>query len=750
MIAQADSTPANELPVEPFQLTDLVGELVSSHRPVDLAAELARLTDPQAAGETVHWGRNYLYRANLQTPGGTLAVVVKQFPNTGLRERWRRRRGEDKARRSWRMALAFAAAGIATAEPLMLAESRRPDGPSFFITRDLGITVEARHLLLSRNAGSEAEDFPRVDFVAYLQALGRAARGMHDRGLFHRDLSIGNVLTPIADGKLDLSKIYLVDLNRARRRERLGVLTRSRDLCRLEIFRHQDQQVFLDAYWGEAGVAGRRWFLYQWFHRSFRWKIRSKKAFRGRLRTLRDGLTPRRPPHGQMPAAPAAAGSRDKAVWDRFSDQPHQHAGRLEKLTIRIADLRSHLGFAASLSTAAPRIWRRYRQLQAGLYRQPLLFKGAGIGLRPAPGAEDQLLQAVEDLGVHHILLRLHPWDDDHQAEFELATELHRRGHELTFSLPQNRDLARDPARWRAQIEQLAELFVPLGRSFQIGQAPNRSKWGVWRYGEYLHLAEQASEVLRLHPGVELAGPAVIDFELHITAALVNTKTTMPPFDALASLLYVDRRGAPENSQLGFDTVDKLVLAQAIADTARGCAGRSWVTEVNWPLREGPHSPAGREVAVDESAQADYLVRYYLLALTSGCAERVYWWQLVAQGYGLIAVAEKGAPGRRRPAFAALATLERQLAGSTFLRRLESPPRSYLLLFAAAAGGEVAVAWSVDQELAVELPWPAEKVLGQQGEMVQLGPGRSQRLGSAVVYCFSANRRPPPAAVAPA
>jgi len=738
VIEQAGSTPANELAVEPFQLTDLIGELVSSHRPADLATELARLTDPQAAGETVHWGRNYLYRANLQTPGGRLAVVVKQFPNSGWRERWRRRRGEDKARRSWRMALAFAAAGIATAEPLMLAESRHPEGPSFFITRDLGPTVEARHLLLARNAGSEAKDFPQVDFVAYLQALGRAARRLHDRGLFHRDLSIGNVLTPIADGKLDLAKIYLVDLNRARRRQHLGVLTRSRDLCRLEIFQHQDQQVFLDAYWGQAGVVGWRWFLYQWFHRSFRFKIRFKKALRGRLRKLRDGLSPRRPPHGQMPAAPASAGSRDKAVWDRFSDQPHQHAGRLEKLTIRLSDLRSHLGFAASLSAAAPRIWRRYRQLQAGLYRQSLPWQGAGICLRPAPEAEDQLLQAVEDLGVHHVLLRLHPWEDDHQAELELASELHRRGFELTFALPQNRDLVRDPARWRARLEQLSEQFIPFGRTFQIGQAPNRSKWGVWRYGEYLHLAEQASEVLRAHPGVELVGPAVIDFEFHVTAALVNAKTAMPPFDALASLLYVDRRGAPENSQLGFDTVDKLVLAQAIADTAKGCSGRSWITEVNWPLREGPHSPAGREVAVDESAQADYLVRYYLLALTSGCAERVYWWQLVAQGYGLIAVAEKGAPGRRRPAFAALATLERQLAGSTFQRRLASPPRSYLLLFAGAGGGEVVVGWSVDAELEVELPWPAEKVLDQQGEEVPLGTGRAQRLGASVSYCFAA------------
>ncbi|HXT52368.1 MAG TPA: hypothetical protein VN811_15100, partial [Thermoanaerobaculia bacterium] len=134
-------------------------------------------------------------------------------------------------------------------------------------------------------------------------------------------------------------------------------------------------------------------------------------------------------------------------------------------------------------------------------------------------------------------------------------------------------------------------------------------------------------------------------------------------FHALASLLYVDRRGAPENKQLGFDSLRKAALLRAIADTARWCEPRSWVTEVNWPLREGPHSPAGRDVSVDEQTAADYAVRYCTSLLSSGLVERVYWWQLIARGYGLL-VAEDGGL-RRRPAFHALATLQRQLAGNS-------------------------------------------------------------------------------------
>ena len=173
-------------------------------------------------------------------------------------------------------------------------------------------------------------------------------------------------------------------------------------------------------------------------------------------------------------------------------------------------------------------------------------------------------------------MIRLHPWQESHDDEWELARALAARGVELAFALPQNRELVRDPARWEAAIAELARRFRPLGKRFQIGQAINRSKWGIWNYDEYLALAARAAGILRAGPagaGVELFGPAVIDFEAHVTAAVVNLR---PPaglpelrFDGLASLLYVDRRGAPENRQLGFDTEGKVRLLAAIAGTAR-------------------------------------------------------------------------------------------------------------------------------------------------------------------------------------
>ncbi len=458
-------------------------------------------------------------------------------------------------------------------------------------------------------------------------------------------------------------------------------------------------------------------------------------------RRLLEAWKPRRA-HAHIPAAPPDAGAREKIVWDHLSDQPHQHAGRLEKLGVRLADLGAHAGEAAVIARALPRIWRRYRQLRHTLRsdtRPPVPWQGAGVAVRPWPERPEAVPALVAELGLGPVLLRLHPWQSDHTAEEELARELHARGHELTFALPQNRDLVRDPERWRAAVEELAERFTPYGRRFQVGQAINRSKWGVWNLREYVALATAAMEVLRRHPGVEVLGPAVIDFEYHLTAAVLNLDRPGLRFDAASALLYVDRRGAPENAQAGFTTVDKVALLQAIADTARnverdpqGRAGRSWITEVNWPLWEGPHSPAGRAVSVDEETQADYLARYYLLTIGTGLVERVFWWQLAARGYGLVDPLPEGP--RRRPAFQALKTLESELAGATLERILPAPLPAHLYHFRRPDGGELVAGWSARGEAEADLPRPARAVRGRDGEPLPAPANTRVRLGPSTRY----------------
>lgn len=719
--------------VEPFSIPGWTGELAADLRPPDLARAVAGLTDPGAALKTLHWGRNYLYVSPLETAAGPVEVVVKQFRHTTARDRLRRRLTGSKAEKSWRVARAMLDTGLLTPEPVMHIESVREGGPSFYVCRHLPDVTEARYLFRAAAAREEAERFPEVDFPAFVASLGRTARRLHDAGFWHRDLSGGNVLARFDAGRQP-EALYLLDLNRTRMGRPPSVSQRLRDLSRLALFRPEHQELLLASYWGGAPSAPKRR-LYLAYHGSFLFKNESKRRVRGWRDRLK-GLVFARPPHAHIPEAPEGAGDRDRIVWDHLSDQPHQHAGRAAKLRVRLADARAHAEEAAALAGSLPRIWRRYRELKAGLHSKPVGFGGLGVCLRPWPEAPAAPTALIEELGVRHVLIRLHPWEEDHDAEEELARTLHGRGCELTFALPQNRDLVRDPARWRRALEEIGPRFAPYGPRFQIGQAINRSKWGVWNLGEYAGLARTAEEVLRRQPGVELLGPAVIDFEYHVTAAVLNLRRPGFHFDAVSALLYVDRRGAPENRQAGLDTVDKVALLKAIAETGRNASGRCWITEVNWPLREGPHSPAGRDVSVDEESQADYLVRYYLLTLGTGLVERVFWWQVVARGYGLVDPADPANP-RRRPSFLALKTLVGELDGARLEEVIPSPAPARLYRFRKAGGEEIVVGWTTGsaegRTVRALLPRPAAAAMGRDGQELPAG-GNEVELASSPRY----------------
>ena len=704
------------------------GELAVAYRPADVAGEVARVVDPAASVETIHWGRNYIYAADFKTAADSVAVVVKQFSNQGWFKRLERRFRGSKAERSWRVAKELVGIGLATPEPILWVESDGLAGPSFFVARRLEDAAEVRQFFRRLNHEPDPAYFPDVDNLEFLGRLGRLAREINDAGIVYRDLSMGNILVEEGDSDLRLS---LIDFNRARIGRRPGVYRRTRDICRLPVLRREHRAAFLEGYWGSTPA---RWSVRWWFYGLSVDAYILKHSIKRRLKGLR---IRRMHAHGgshhpHIPAAAADASTRDRVVWDRLSDQPHQHATRGEKLMIRLADSPAHLRDLGVVASSAPRIRNRYRELKETQYSVPTPFNGIGLAIRPWPADPDAQLRGIEDLGVSRLLLRLHPWDMDHDEEERLAEGLAGRGCDLAFAIPQNRDLVRDRARWRAVVEELGERFTPFGRQFQVGQAVNRSKWGVWTRAEYAEIYLEAAEILRRQPGVEVMGPAVIDFEFLALVALVDAKIPDLRFDIVSSLLYVDRRGAPENRQMGLDTSDKVTLLRAIAETGRNSSERCWITEVNWPLWEGPHSPAGKTVAVGEEEQADYLVRYYLLALGTGLIERVYWWRLIARGYGLISPASDGSL-RRRPSWQAMRTMIDRLDGATFHGPLPAPTGAYLYRFT-RDGDETVVGWSVSPGVRAVLPRSAVEAVSRDGQAVPVPDGIEVGLGPSPVY----------------
>jgi len=713
---------------ERFECRGYRGEVAAAHRPADVVGEVLRLVDPSSAVETIHWGRNYLYTAVIETASGPAKVVVKQFRNQGWLRRLDRRIRGSKAERSWRVAKEMVRAGLSTPDPVFLVESEAADGPSFFIATHLEGAFEVRHFFRRLNGNPDAGEFPDVDDEAFLARLGGLARRIHDAGILYRDLSLGNVLAVPEDEELDL---FLIDFNRARVGRHPGVVRRTRDICRFPVLRRAHRAAFLGGYWGT--VPSRysfRWWFYVLSVNGYLLKHAIKNQMRGLRLSRRHSHGGSHHPH--IPAAASDASSRDKTVWDHLSDQPHQHASRGEKLAIRLADSPAHLRDLAIVASATPRVRRRYAELKKARYGAPTRFGGIGLAVRPWPEDRDAHLEGIAELGVGPVLLRIHPWDRDHGEEERLAAELAARGHELDFVIPQNRELVRDRARWREAVAEIAERFSPFGRRFQVGQAINRSKWGVWTRDEYVDLYLEAAEILRRHEGVEVMGPAVIDFELQVLLALVERRTPGLRFDIVSSLLYVDRRGAPENLHLGMDTADKVTLVRAIAEVGRSSGDRCWITEVNWPLWEGPHSPAGKTVSVGEEEQADYLTRYYLLALGTGLIERVYWWRLIARGYGLVAPESDGSL-RRRPAWSALKTLISQVEGTTFHGPLPAPDGAFLYRFTRDAG-ELVVGWSVTPNQRATLPRPARSAIDRDGQSLPAPAGTDIVLGSSPVY----------------
>ena len=108
-------------------------------------------------------------------------------------------------------------------------------------------------------------------------------------------------------------------------------------------------------------------------------------------------------------------------------------------------------------------------------------------------------------------------------------------------------------------------------------------------------------------------------------------------YNGVASQLYVDRRGPPENKQLGFDTLAKINIYHYLTSKSPKSDSELYITEVNWPLQGmGKWAPAKGNCMVDENAQAAYLIRYYLMMIASGRVAKCYWHQLIAPGYGLI------------------------------------------------------------------------------------------------------------------
>jgi hypothetical protein len=197
--------------------------------------------------------RNRIGVLCLRGPGGRpLECVVKEFRPRGV-DRLKSAALASKAAMAWRGSLLLQRAGVNTPFPVAFLESRR--GPfldhALFVTLAVTEAREIREPL--RTLQGEALD----QLVSSLAAFVKIC---HRKGVWHRDLSDGNIL--VGEGAPSAADMVLLDTNRIRETKRIGSLRGVKNLIRLGV-PSRSQRKFLGSYLNPDPWSQRLWMWYR-------------------------------------------------------------------------------------------------------------------------------------------------------------------------------------------------------------------------------------------------------------------------------------------------------------------------------------------------------------------------------------------------------------------------------------------------------------------------------------------------------
>ena len=326
--------------------------------------------------------------------------------------------------------------------------------------------------------------------------------------------------------------------------------------------------------------------------------------------------------------------------WDPYSDQPY---------VIRDQEVRNNVNLIASLSSLKllttavilPLLMPLSLFKKRVTVGQTIDSIGLCINLDNITTDRNQvdikaLRAMVADLGVNNLSIRIPLADFDHiESYYEFISAFQK--YDLLVVILQDRHHINNSQLTKKRLTAIFKQLNTTVSTFQIGNAVNRKKWAFTSQDEYFAFFKIAQNIKDTHyPSINLLGGNIIDFDLPFFSRSLFHFNNIH-YDGVASQLYVDRRGAPENKQFGFDTLSKINISYDLMKISPKSDNRFYITEVNWPLEGmGKWAPAQGDCMVNERLQAAYMVRYYLIMIASGKVMKCYWHQLIAPGYGLI------------------------------------------------------------------------------------------------------------------
>jgi tRNA A-37 threonylcarbamoyl transferase component Bud32 len=160
-----------------------------------------------------------------------------------------------KGRRHWNTASTMLLRGINTPTPIAFYEHHSNSGirTSYYICEYIREAFSSRQVCAAFRQGQK--EFRGFDKDQWFDLLGGFICKMHNSGILHRDLSVGNLLlTQAEDGKVTP---YLIDIGRARiMKKELAGIHRIQDLMRICYkLDWPDRELFIQHYskhWGKS------------------------------------------------------------------------------------------------------------------------------------------------------------------------------------------------------------------------------------------------------------------------------------------------------------------------------------------------------------------------------------------------------------------------------------------------------------------------------------------------------------------
>ena len=655
------------------------GEIAKPFHNSALRDVLANIKD-LLAGENISRlsnGADYVVKTTLSIEGKATDITIKVFKRQNRLKDWHDRRNKSKAERSFLAAEFLQSRAIGTPAPIAWLD-RWEDGrllESYYLC-----CFEPAICFRDALVHIYRELYDNAPLMDLLHVVAPAIRAMHDAGFMHGDMGNQNILLPRAENGKWLQP-QIIDLNRGKISEGpISNEARAFDLARIAlpgaylkifktIYNHHEEfpadlekleQKFRTRFWRHRRSG-------KWRHPIRHWKNRHKK-----------------------PSHPVYPPGQDIWLWDEKSAQPMITLGRKEKHLYR--DWKYMFSMVWQGVCALPGIYIGYRKLLARSYNHPIsLNNRIGVALHPHSEYIETELNLLEQLGNPPVLIRFchHETEADWQRGIALIEQLHRKGIQVMLAILQDRRALLEPESWCKFLHLIVHQLGDKVSHIEITHASNRLKWGIWNNREYAQLVQPALDLKARFPQIKITGPACIDFEYLPVVAALGALPKGAKLDALSHLLYVDRRGAPENKQGYFSTLEKSALLKALAIWSPHTEDKVIISEVNWPVKHtGIWSPIGcpyetpkwrrEQPGETDEDYTNYMLRFLAITLCSGHVEQVFWWRLSAHGYGLVDDLNNFKP---RPAFKALAFFLGFIGNATFERKHNSDEDVYLLEF---------------------------------------------------------------------